>query len=1001
MKNFDTPATGSDDTPAVQVETRVRTAELSYLELDDTPAVQVETRATELVHLEQTAKNGPKFTVEELSDITLYEKRKAGYEVLEQKTAEKITEDKVLLSKQQDAQKADAILISFTESPATTALFGGADAVIPETVVEAQLVEAYREEFASLSPEEKKTAGINLNKIGFNIDKLLNKGLSGMGRTVGKGFDKDSTMGRFFAGYSKVYDDKNENLDERMKQIGTGADKGVSYVVNRLTNVGYLTGNALKLGRIASGTAMTPIFAVAVAGTLVDAMKEARFENTDVKEKTRIQESDDAFDEAMAVLERAKKKSPDGEVTSEMLKKAYREEIPKDLLARLAESKESGVRTNVVQKVFEWMIKQDANGMQKEIEKIENDSSLSPVEIEQKKEGLLARFGRSKRLQDYDRMLSQQGLVDTMAASGMLVGAIGKGAMVGFMAQSVGMLFENLADAITSRTSEGAGTISNLSGLAVVPVEVEAINGAQSTVGAQLTMAAADLNSQGAISHGVRTAEQAALVQAADLNSQGVISYGVRTAEQAALVETANTAATPENITSTAAELEEDLKRGEANLKSVEQAALVQTANAAAEAQVMAEKLALLSTVKSGEGFWQVVERQLADKHPDWTDTQLNKETLRLLVKENIIRSDGSELRVGKVGAQITLEGDKILFKPNEMYTHSGTPAATPEEALASANKAIKGEVIDFSPNYTPPTESFIPESSTEHDVSQESMEYAGKREVYANIKLSEGVHALFGSKGFFGFGAQDGSDSISWKDKDVGFAHQTVDKVLSANPSSYREDGGRAFGIEDYNATSQMKTYLEKLTIASGVNPNNGENVAEYMKRAEGGLFDNSQTAIEATLAPKIAPVAPEVSTNVSSPVPHTEAPVSPAPVVEKIAGAPLNEISTEGGLKASFKYDGNGDITDMSMRGAYSGTGFKEVLNPNYTNSMKVSSAGLSFDKQMLETSARTVSMYKQLLETLEQGGNGTGQEATYLKGQIESIIKQTEVKYGDVFK
>jgi len=94
-------------------------------------------------------------------------------------------------------------------------------------------------------------------------------------------------------------------------------------------------------------------------------------------------------------------------------------------------------------------------------------------------------------------------------------------------------------------------------------------------------------------------------------------------------------------------------------------------------------------------------------------------------------------------------------------------------------------------------------------------------------------VHETFGTKGFLGIGAQDGMDSIDWKDPDVGFANQPVEKVLAAHPGAFPDDGARHFGVEDYTATQKMQAGLAQVQQETGVTPHPTETVVDYLKRS------------------------------------------------------------------------------------------------------------------------------------------------------------------------
>ena len=120
-----------------------------------------------------------------------------------------------------------------------------------------------------------------------------------------------------------------------------------------------------------------------------------------------------------------------------------------------------------------------------------------------------------------------------------------------------------------------------------------------------------------------------------------------------------------------------------------------------------------------------------------------------------------------------------------------------------------------------------------------------------------------------------------------------------------------------------------------------------------------------------------------------------------DKVAGSHHETLATKDGVKASFGYSKDGEVVNMTMNGGGDWGKTKSTLSPSYQSNIRVSGAGLSFDKHIIETRATTVSMYRGLLEELEKEGRGASQEAVFLAKEIKSIIEQTEKKYGDVFK
>lgn len=103
----------------------------------------------------------------------------------------------------------------------------------------------------------------------------------------------------------------------------------------------------------------------------------------------------------------------------------------------------------------------------------------------------------------------------------------------------------------------------------------------------------------------------------------------------------------------------------------------------------------------------------------------------------------------------------------------------------------------------------------------------------YANEMTHNHLDEMFGSKGLFGiFGGEEGANSINWKDPDVGFANKTVEEVLNAKPSAFPNDGARHFGIEDYSATQKMQEYLRIAKEQTGLVPQKGETVDDFIHR-------------------------------------------------------------------------------------------------------------------------------------------------------------------------
>ncbi len=211
------------------------------------------------------------------------------------------------------------------------------------------------------------------------------------------------------------------------------------------------------------------------------------------------------------------------------------------------------------------------------------------------------------------------------------------------------------------------------------------------------------------------------------------------------------------------------------------------------------ERLTELATVKAGQGFWQPIQAQVAAAHPDWTKAQLNKETMRLLTENGIIKPDGSELRVSRPGVRVFLNpNNTITFDNSQTYTHTPTPVV--EQVVAPQG---------LGPNDPQVT-------------------------AYASQAVDKQMGELFGSRGFWGIGARpwnESPDMVGWG----GFAGESVADILAAHPSNvFPEDGVvQLHGIKEHFATEKAKEYLAKILKETGVAHKTGEKFLDYVKRA------------------------------------------------------------------------------------------------------------------------------------------------------------------------
>ncbi len=163
-----------------------------------------------------------------------------------------------------------------------------------------------------------------------------------------------------------------------------------------------------------------------------------------------------------------------------------------------------------------------------------------------------------------------------------------------------------------------------------------------------------------------------------------------------------------------------------------------------------------------------------------------------------------------------SIENPKTINVPSDAlaspFVPTDTPAsfAVPADALAAPGESASEKLI-------PPEAMRIP-----NEVMVQAVAHA----------LRSDINELFGSKGIFGFFTQNGVDSINWKDPEVGFASQSVDKVLATHAFPATGDSGQQFGIENYSGTVKMQEYLSKLIKTTGINPQLTESIQSYISR-------------------------------------------------------------------------------------------------------------------------------------------------------------------------
>ncbi|MDP3710767.1 MAG: hypothetical protein Q8R29_03560 [bacterium] len=305
---------------------------------------------------------------------------------------------------------------------------------LPEQVADNQ--KAIEAEIAKLPEEVRQGVGFSLSNIGYWMERGKGERLAAMVKWAeGKIDPKERGFtDRFLSAIWEKSVRDAEVADKKMEDIEKGRRR-------TLGNVGYVGKNVYNVARpvadVIGWTATLPLRYVSIlaAGAAVtsDMLKEARLKSEKAIEKTRIQDADEAIEEAKRVYEKAggiydSEKGGNG-VGVEALKKAYQEDIPVSLKDRLRNNPEAGLISKISNGFFTWHIEKSVNNLNKKIGKIESRTDWHKAKKDYEKERVFNNY--RKRLNDFDRMLGQAGAVDTLAMLGKYGDYAGKTVVAG------------------------------------------------------------------------------------------------------------------------------------------------------------------------------------------------------------------------------------------------------------------------------------------------------------------------------------------------------------------------------------------------------------------------------------------------------------------------------------------------------------------------------------------------------------------------------------------
>jgi len=260
-----------------------------------------------------------------------------------------------------------------------------------------------------------------LSKIGSEITRVHEDFFS----KVFKGLAGFSSNSRFL----NTYFTSEASICDKNKAIAEKAinESGPKNNLSVLSGMGKGFGTLTRYARILFDAGVANPFRHITASAMFigrrsEALKETRFNYEGALENTRVHDKDIAYEEAWDLYEKVCQKS-NGHVESEDLRQAYQENLPADLVKRINRTDYAGL--GFIGKIMNKHMGMIVNHFQKEIDKIENSNLNSSENKEKAKQDFMAK--KKAVFDDLDRIVGDQGTIDTLAYLARLTEKTGKG----------------------------------------------------------------------------------------------------------------------------------------------------------------------------------------------------------------------------------------------------------------------------------------------------------------------------------------------------------------------------------------------------------------------------------------------------------------------------------------------------------------------------------------------------------------------------------------------
>lgn len=320
----------------------------------------------------------------------------------------------------EEKMEAAVVLIPWVEAQRSEEASAG----LPPTEDERRILE----DTEGRTEGERAKIGWGARNLVFKFKEVNSRRFSKM--LEGAAENRQGFTKRFLQSTSESFRQDAETAWHKIEDI----DRGGLSTRRVLEQAGYAARGVSKIVRPLVGISAfyspfaAPIFLSAATARGAEILKETRLKNEEVINKTRFggtaaegseemaRAVEAAMTEAIKIYEKAggnyDPEGTGGGVSVEKLTKAYRENLPQDLLQRIEKNPEVSWY-NLPQKFFRWHIKKSAENVEKKLAKIEDNAKLSADEKTARTEKLFSNYAR--RLHDFDRILGQEGTADGLA----------------------------------------------------------------------------------------------------------------------------------------------------------------------------------------------------------------------------------------------------------------------------------------------------------------------------------------------------------------------------------------------------------------------------------------------------------------------------------------------------------------------------------------------------------------------------------------------------------